>query len=145
MIALKGTDGRIGNHARLGQTRRGLLGLALGLLVLGGCTTRSVEGRVISGRASLATVADPADDRMDTESDEATGIEGAEIVAVSLGGSIIGSATSDADGIFKLKLPIRFGDRATIQAEAEGFVRCSSELYPPGDGRRILVVLQPLR
>lgn len=143
MIALKGTDGRIARHAAL--ARLGMVGVALGLLVLGGCTTRSIEGRVISGRASLATVADPADDRMDTDSDEATGVEGAEIVAVSLGGSVLGSATSNRDGIFKIKLPVRFGNRATIQAEAEGFVRCSSELYPPGDGRRILVVLQPLR
>ena len=107
-----------------------------------GCSTRTVEGRVVEGRASLGTVIDPLDDRL---MDDYEGLADVEIVALSRSGAILAQATSDEEGRFELKPPARFSDQASIEAMHEGFVTCRSMLYLPGDSRRVLVVLQPLR
>ncbi|MEM9064650.1 MAG: hypothetical protein AAGB51_04090 [Planctomycetota bacterium] len=129
------------------RTRRfiGAAVLGMGLLASSGCTTRTVQGRVIEGRASIATVADPKEDRLVSEEDGGpAGVGGIEVRAFTDRGGILDSATSGSDGRFRLRVPVRFSNRARVEAEGEGYLKCSSVLFLPADGRRVLVVLEPL-
>lgn len=114
-----------------------IAGVALGL---GGCASSSMSGKVIAGDASVATVVATDEDRMSE-----AGLEGVDVeVRTGQSRSLIGKATSGADGSFTISIaePKQVGDRLMVFAKGSGVLPTRGEVYYPGPGRAILVIMR---
>ena len=119
------------------------IGLALAIvsaLVLGGCKSSSLSGKVIAGEASVVTIIGNDEDRMKGE-----GLEGVDVeVRLGQGRSLLGKATSGPDGSWSIGVPdpkmVR--DKLSVMAKGEGVLPSRGEVYFPGDGRPVLVVMK---
>ncbi len=119
------------------------IGLALAIvsaLVLGGCKSSSLSGKVIAGEASVVTIIGNDEDRMKGE-----GLEGVDVeVRLGQGRSLLGKATSGPDGSWSIGVPdpkmVR--DKLSVMAKGEGVLPSRGEVYFPGDGRSVLVVMK---
>lgn len=119
------------------------IGLALAIvsaLVLGGCKSSSLSGKVIAGEASVVTIIGNDEDRM-----KGDGLEGVDVeVRLGQGRSLLGKATSGPDGSWSIGVPdpkmVR--DKLSVMAKGEGVLPSRGEVYFPGDGRSVLVVMK---
>lgn len=102
----------------------------------------AVTGVTAVGPAAALAIVDQTDKRA-----SAPGIAGVKITAEARPANgparVIGSATTGADG----KFTFRFTDNAPLKdqiwltAEKEGFLPVREQLYLPGEGRVVVVVL----
>ncbi len=119
------------------------IGLALAIvsaLFLGGCKSSSLSGKVIAGDASVALVVGNDDDRM-----KGGGLNGVDVeVRIGQGRSLLGKATSGPDGSWSISVPDpkMVGDKLSVFAKGQGLLPSRGEVYFPGDGRSILVVMK---
>ena len=116
---------------------------ALAAITLGGCSTsgRAVEGRVLTGRASVVTVV-PADDaRLATPglADVTIRITRGDGTTTSLA-----ETTTGPDGSFKVRVEERYlYNRLELVAQGPTVLTCRGSVYPPTGDRRILVLVEP--
>lgn len=112
----------------------------LSSLFLGGCKSSSLSGKVIAGDASVVTIVGNDEDRMKGE-----GLEGIDVeVRLGQGRALLGKATSGSDGSWSIGVPdpkmVR--DKLSVMAKGEGVLPSRGEVYFPGDGRSVLVVMK---
>ena len=112
------------------------------ILLSGGftaCAAKStLAGRAIEGQASIAVLVGPEDPRL-----EIAGVEGVSVELRSKAG-LIGKATSDPDGQFKMTynpdaLP---SDPVEIIAKRDGYAPARTTIYPPKPGQAAFVQLK---
>jgi hypothetical protein len=118
----------------------GIILASAGVLFLGGCKSSSMSGKVIAGDASVALVVGNDDDRM-----KGGGLDGVDVeVRIGQGRSLLGKATSGPDGSWSISIPDpkMVGDRLSVFAKGQGLLPSRGEVYFPGDGRSILVVMK---
>ena len=118
----------------------GLVLACVSALFLGGCKSSSLSGKVIAGDASVVTVIGNGEDRMEGE-----GLEGIDVeVRLGQGRSRLGKATSGADGTWSIGIPdpkmVR--DKLSVMAKGEGVLPSRGDVYYPGEGRSVLVVMK---
>jgi hypothetical protein len=124
---------------------RAMLLLALAIPLLAGCQNHpTISGKVLPGSMSFIGAVDSQDPRL-----KEPGLEGVTITAISdsgqAAGAMLGTATSDRKGVFKLPIrvqrallyPIRFN------ATAQGHIDANQTMSSPGAGRTLLVILRP--
>ena len=109
----------------------------LAALVLTGCATDAVTGRVIEGPAGIAVVVDPTDERL-----VQPGVPDVVVDARTLTGHVICTATSDGHGAFTLPVPRGQTGQFEISVDDERFPDVHTRIYRPTDGRRLLVIVK---
>ena len=122
------------------KTSIGVAAALVSVLFLGGCKSSSMSGKVIPGEASVVTVVASDEDRV-----KGDGLEGIEVeVRVGQGRSLLGKATSGADGSWSIGIPdpkmVR--DKLSVMAKGEGVLPSRGDVYYPGEGRSVLVVMK---
>lgn len=116
------------------------------LPALGGCAnnSRTVRGKVVLGEASVVTIVDAADERV-----ERAGHGGVLVKIMRPGGGTasMAEATSLADGTFSMKLSTQqaMAGRVEVVASGPDVLNCRGSVYMPSDDRRLLVFVEPKR
>jgi hypothetical protein len=126
-----------------------LLAAALLTTFLSGCGPYTIQGRVVRGSFPAVMVV-PADD---PRLEEGTAVSGVTVAAIrdasTMNRAKVGSATSDAGGLFSLPISA-LGAGITdeewlITASRSGYARVESSLRLPGSagGSRLLIQITP--
>lgn len=106
------------------------------MMAMTACTGTKLQGRAITGTAGVIAVVPD-----DGAHDQRPGLEGTEVRVESAGGGIIGTATSDANGYFRLSAPTNQArGRVDVVAEREGYPRQRGTVTFPGRGHLLLVI-----
>ncbi|MCC7390005.1 MAG: hypothetical protein IT431_14685 [Phycisphaerales bacterium] len=116
---------------------------AIAAMTLGGCATsgHAVNGRVLTGRASVVTVVPEDDARLDAPgvADVTIRITRGDGTTTSLAETVTGP-----DGSFRLRVDDRYlYSRLELVAQGPTVLTCRGSLYPPTDDRRVLVLVEP--
>ena len=114
-----------------------------GLLMVG-CATSSIEGRVLPGAAPVVTLVDNNDSRLSTP-----GIPGVEVEIRSIdraGDShVIGTVTTDEQGAFTLPLSDEkrklVKNSMVLTARRNGIPAVKENILLPGQDRKLLVLM----
>jgi hypothetical protein len=120
-----------------------ILGASMAFAVLlGGCATgRTVTGRVLEGKASVVTVVNTDDNRLQTQ-----GVAGVR-VRLTRGDSTsssIAETTTLTDGSFSLTVDEQYlVGRLEVVASGPTVLTCRGSVYLPSDDRQVLVIVEP--
>lgn len=114
-----------------------------GAAVLVGCanTTRTVQGHVIAGEASVVTVVPAADPRLATP-----GLPDVTVRVTKGDGTPtpLAETTTGPDGSFTLSVDTHYiYNRLELTAEGPALVTCHGSVYLPTDDRCVLVFVEP--
>lgn len=121
-------------------------GLSIALLIpLGGCSSYALRGRVVEGDASMVLVVDESDPRL-----KGPGVPGATVTLVldpeRLSREPAGGGMADGSGEFSISVG-EFGAGvlefdALVTGEAKGFIPAEGMFPLPGQGERVLIMMQ---
>ncbi len=137
---------RIVNRSGLGVVSKlciSLAALAAGTLLLGGCHSESIRGRVVQGQAGVIAAVSDDDSRKDQP-----GVAGAQIEIrtkdANAASRLVGKATTDASGEFSLPISesIMRRDRLQLSARNEGYLPLRSDFYLSDREKLVLVVMK---
>lgn len=126
-----------------------MAGLVAGItaLLMVGCATSSIDGRVLPGAAAVVTLVDNNDTRLTTQ-----GIPGVEVEIKSVdraGDShVIGTVTTDEQGAFTLPLSDEkrklVKNSMVLTARRNGIPAVKENIMLPGQDRKLLVLMPQL-
>lgn len=113
-------------------------------LMLGGCGgSRTVQGRVVTGKAGVVTLVDVGDARL-----EAAGVDGVLVRIMRPGATVaMAEATTTGGGSFSMKLTEdqALAGRVEVEARGASVLTSRGSVYVPDEGRRVLIYVEPRR
>ncbi len=121
-----------------------LLGACITLsALLGGCAagTTTVVGRVLAGKASVVTVVNADDPRL-----QAQGVPNVRVRLTRGDGTptSLTETTSLADGSFSLRVDEQYlYGRLEVVASGPTVLTCRGSVYLPADDRQVLILVEP--